>query len=70
MLNGVERELGISYPTARGRLDGVLEALGLKATEAPAETTAGTSSPAEILDLLESGEIDAAEAKRRWGVKS
>ena len=66
MLNGVERELGISYPTARGRLDGVLEALGLKATEASAEATAGTSSPAEILDLLESGEIDAAEAKRRF----
>lgn len=66
MLNGVERELGISYPTARGRLDGVLEALGLKATEASSETTAGTSSPAEILDLLESGEIDAAEAKRRF----
>jgi len=66
MLNGVERELGISYPTARGRLDGVLEALGLKAIEASAEATAGTSSPAEILDLLESGEIDAAEAKRRF----
>ena len=31
MLNSVERELGISYPTARGRLDAVLKALDLHA---------------------------------------
>ena len=29
MLNGVERELGISYPTAKARLDTLLAALGL-----------------------------------------
>ena len=31
MLNSVERELGISYPTARARLDAVLRALDLHA---------------------------------------
>ncbi|RYG23050.1 DUF2089 domain-containing protein [bacterium] len=31
MLNSVERELGISYPTARARLDAVLKALDLHA---------------------------------------
>ena len=37
MLNSVEKELGISYPTARARLDGVLKALDLHAVreEAP-----------------------------------
>src|SRR5688572_25510692 len=29
MLNSVERELGMSYPTVRARLDALLDALGL-----------------------------------------
>ena len=62
MLNGVEKELGISYPTARLRLDAVLTALGMRGTED--QPVATSSSAADILDRLESGEIDASEAKR------
>jgi len=55
----VERVLGISYPTVRNRLDGVLEAMGHKvdrdAAPAPDRRT-------EILAALDRGEITAAEA--------
>jgi hypothetical protein len=69
ILSGVEKELGISYPTVRGRLDGLLDTLGLRETkEAVAEPTA-PQSRMEIIEQLERGEIDAAEAKRRLGVK-
>ena len=45
MLNSVERELGISYPTARGRLDAVLKALDL---HAPREEGAEPSPVAPV----------------------
>ena len=73
VLSGVEKELGLSYPTVRGRLDGLLDALGFRETKevetVPTESPAGTDR-LSILELLERGEIDADEAKRRWGVKS
>jgi hypothetical protein len=57
-LKDVERELGISYPTVRNRLDQVLQALGLAA--AP-----GTDRRSEILLALESGEMSPQEAVER-----
>jgi len=62
MLNGVERELGISYPTARIRLDAMLAALGLREGDVPNAQT--QFSVADILDQLENEEIDVQEAKR------
>jgi hypothetical protein len=56
----VERELGISYPTVRNRLDSALRALGL----APAKEETASEERAEILDRLEKGEIDAEAAAR------
>jgi hypothetical protein len=71
MLSGVEKELGLSYPTVRGRLDAVLETLGLREGKDPEAAPEPESvDRSTILELLERGEIDAAEAKRRWGVKS
>jgi hypothetical protein len=67
MLNSVERELGISYPTVRARLDALLEALGLP----PVKEDAGTKREKfqdrrkRILDQLEKGEITAEEAKAK-----
>lgn len=77
----VERELGLSYPTVRGRLDSLLDALGL-APAGTAATMAGAREadrgrPAEavdeggaagrrsVLEALDSGEITADEAIRR-----
>lgn len=47
MLNSVEKELGISYPTARARLDAVLRALDLHAVreDAPSEPPAPPEAP-------------------------
>ncbi len=61
-LSRVERELGISYPTVRGRFSAALAALGFS-NPAPASHQ---PDPAErrrtILDRLASGDLSAAEA--------
>lgn len=64
MLNSVERELGISYPTVKSRLDSLLEALQLTPykEEAPKKDKTADKK-AKILEQLERGEITAEEAK-------
>lgn len=61
MLNGVERELGISYPTVKARLEALLEALGLEPIKEKKEKV--SRSKREVIDALERGEITAEEAK-------
>lgn len=56
----VERELGISYPTVRGRLDNALEAMGYKVDKDDREEAG--QRRLEILDRLSRGEIAADEA--------
>jgi len=59
----VERELGISYPTVRGRLDAVIEALGYRVERsAEAEDTGKDRRRKEILDALNRGEINSEQA--------
>lgn len=62
-LKEMERELGLSYPTLRGRLDEVLRELGFE--PAPeAQDTEGERSAARraILTRLDAGELSASEA--------
>jgi hypothetical protein len=70
-MKDLERHLGVSYPTARARYDGLLAKLGVERTgadgdgdpAAPAESPA--SEPPANLDMLEKlarGEIDVDEA--------
>jgi hypothetical protein len=81
-LKDLERELGISYPPVRGRLEALLRALGLAdGDEAAPEEAAEADAPnptsdddaterREILDRLARREIsaeDAAEALRALG---
>ncbi len=55
-IKDVEKELGISYPTVRSKLDEVISALGYTIAKKPAvEST-------EIIDMLEKGEISADQA--------
>ena len=73
-LKDLERELGISYPTVRGRIEALLRALGLAdgdvaATEEPAEADAPNPTGDEdaakrraILDLLARHEMSAEQA--------
>jgi len=54
----VEKELGISYPTVRNKLDEAIEAMGY-----PIEKDAGIlRKRKEILSKLESGELSSNEA--------
>ena len=60
----MERELGLSYPTVRARLEEAFTAAGLdRAAPEVAEET--VIQRAEILDQLERGDITAAEAADR-----
>lgn len=73
-LKEMERELGISYPTVRGRVDALVRALGLADGAAPledddAEESEGapvaaniTTERRAILERLARKEIDADEA--------
>ncbi len=58
----VEKELGISYPTVRSRLDGVIESLGYSPAKESSQAEADRRQG--ILEALERGEITAREAAR------
>ncbi|GBC95424.1 hypothetical protein HRbin16_01213 [bacterium HR16] len=61
--NCVERELNISYPTVKARLESLLQALGLSAVgEEKAEEMDVQERRKAILDALERGDITAEEA--------
>jgi hypothetical protein len=55
-IKDVEKELGISYPTVRAKLDEVLNALGYNVTSQPA------LDKKKIVDMLENGEITPDQA--------
>jgi hypothetical protein len=69
MLNSVERELNLSYPTVRARLDSLLDALDLTP---PREDNGKRDKTPErkrkILEELERGEITPDQAKEKLGV--
>lgn len=55
----LERHLGVSYPTARARFDGLLAKLGIERPAAP------PPSRVELMEQVARGEIDIEEALRR-----
>ena len=55
-LSDVQKELGISYPTARNRLDDIVATLGYEVRSREKDETM------EVLDKLERGELSAEEA--------
>ncbi|HEV8253026.1 MAG TPA: DUF2089 domain-containing protein [Candidatus Limnocylindria bacterium] len=65
-LKDLERELGISYPTVRGRIEALLRALGLADGDEAATEESVDADDAEkrraILDQLARREISAEEA--------
>lgn len=69
MISSVEKELGISYPTVRSRLDALLEALDLAPVKEKEEKKKDRDKALDkkraILDQLERGEISAEEAKAK-----
>ena len=66
-LKEMERELGISYPTVRNRVDALVRALGLgdaaPTVDEPTEASSSTpGSRLEILERLARGETTAEDA--------
>ena len=63
-IKDVERELGISYPTVRNRLDTVIKSLGLENSEKKynKENESKKVEKSKILDRLSKGEITPKEA--------
>ncbi|QGU96431.1 DUF2089 family protein [Clostridium bovifaecis] len=55
-IKDVEKEMGISYPTVRSKLDDVILALGYSLNKKP------KISNKEVLDMLEKGEISPEAA--------
>lgn len=58
----MERELGVSYPTVRSRLDDILRALGHQVSS---EQDRRQERRREILDALARGELTSDEAVRK-----
>ena len=58
----MERELGISYPTVRNRLNAVISELGYEVRAESDPPDDGTQKRGEILKQLNDGEISAADA--------
>lgn len=59
-LTRVQKELGMSYPTARSRLTEVIRAMGYQVDEAPPGLSADEQST--ILEQLSTGKISSEEA--------
>ncbi len=66
-IKDVEKELGISYPTVRGKLDAVIRGLGFEvpAKDTVKENDAKAALRNEILDQLSKGEITPKEATEK-----
>lgn len=65
-LREMERELGVSYPTVRARLEQILQDLGLDGAsglrKSTAEDRSGDSRAVEVLLAVERGELSVDEA--------
>lgn len=64
VIRDVEKELGLSYPTVRSRLDDLVRALGFEVREEPGTTEAleDAERRREALERLKRGEITAEQA--------
>lgn len=66
VIRDVERELGISYPTVRARLDEVVAALGYQVRPSAADenpSDAGTGERRRVLEDLKAGKITPEQAR-------
>lgn len=66
-IKDVEKELGISYPTVRGKLDNVIRGLGFEVTtkDILKDKELKEATKSEILEQLSRGEISAKEATEK-----
>lgn len=65
VISTIEKELGISYPTVRNKIDALLEDMDLEPFKHDRRSDTKSEEKAKILKQLEEGEISAAEAKEQ-----
>lgn len=63
-LNRVEKELGLSYPTLRGRLSDLIRAMGFEVGQEEAAPSITEDERRHILEELASGRLSSEEAVR------
>ncbi len=63
VISTMEKELGISYPTVRSRMDSLLSAMDLQPIRSERRDENVTTAKRKILAQLEEGAISAEEAK-------
>lgn len=63
----MEKQLGVSYPTVKARIESLIDSLGYEpyVQDKKRDRHATAESKRKILDRLEKGEIDPKEAKRQ-----
>jgi len=64
-IKDVEKEMGISYPTIRNRLEEILQALHLTDSDRSVECRRESIELTEIFDALEKGKLTPQEALRK-----
>lgn len=66
-IKDVEKELGISYPTVKSKLNNLIEALGFHVSELDTKEIVKErqEEKTKIIDALERGEITAKEASEK-----
>ncbi len=66
-IKDVEKEMGISYPTVRGKLDSLIRSLGYEVApkETEKENEEKKAARNEILDKLSTGELTPKEATEK-----
>ncbi|MBX3115470.1 MAG: DUF2089 domain-containing protein [Fimbriimonadaceae bacterium] len=65
VISTMEKELGISYPTVKARVDSLLEAMDLEPFKLDRKAEVRAEERAKILKMLEEGEISATDAKEQ-----
>jgi len=68
-INRVGEELGISYPTVRGRLRDVIAALGYTPEEEPASSVS-EDERRQLLEELAQGKLSSEDVLKRLGVST
>lgn len=58
----IERYLGVSYPTARARVDGLIAAVGANDTHRTATDRGGSTERRDVLDRVAAGTLDVGVA--------
>jgi hypothetical protein len=69
-INRVGEELGISYPTVRGRLHDVIRSLGYEVGEEEEPASISDEERQSILDSLSQGKLTSEEALKRLSNRS